>query len=99
MIDQPKALSELVITKIVRILSVRRGRTHWECQNREHWALVVRESGKALFYTQAKTLASTPNTVLIIPKGTSYSFECQRQRLAGNTGVYKKLFAVTVNIG
>ena len=79
MIDHPKSLSELVITKIVRILSVHRGRTHWECQNREHWALVVRESGKALFCTQTQTIASTPDTVLIIPKGASYSFDVTEQ--------------------
>lgn len=75
MIDHPKALSELVITKIVRTLSVHHGRTHWECKNRDCWAIVVRESGKALFYTQTQTFLSSPDTVLIIPQGVAYSFD------------------------
>lgn len=75
MIDHPKALSNLVITRIVRVLSVHHGRPHWECREREHWAIVVRESGKALFYTQTQTFLSSPDTVLIIPQGVAYSFD------------------------
>ena len=79
MIDHPKALSNLVITRIVRILSVHHGRTHWECKNREHWAIVVRESGKAIFSTQTQAISSDPDTVLIIPQGSSYSFDVTEQ--------------------
>ncbi|MBE6601485.1 MAG: helix-turn-helix transcriptional regulator [Ruminococcaceae bacterium] len=75
MIDHPKALSALVITRVVRILSVNRGRTHWDCRNREHWAIVVRESGKAVFKSETQQIESNPETVLILPEGISYSFD------------------------
>ena len=75
MIDQPKELSQLVITRVVRILSVNRGRTHWECNSRECWAIVVRESGKARFTSEHQSVESNKDTVLILPKGLSYSFD------------------------
>ena len=75
MVDHPRTLSNLVITRVFRILSVHRGRTHWSCDNRNCWAIVVRESGKALFTCGAETVISDPETVLILPKGSSYCFD------------------------
>ena len=75
MIEQPNRLSQLVITRVIRILTVRAGRTHWECQNKEMWAIVVRKSGKAVFVCNGKKHVSDPQTVLILPKGSSYRFD------------------------
>ncbi|MBQ9806424.1 MAG: helix-turn-helix transcriptional regulator [Clostridia bacterium] len=79
MIDHPRALSDLVITRVIRILCVKNGRTHWECENRDCWGIVVRVSGKAIFSVDGKKTVSDPNTVLIIPKGVSYSFDVTEQ--------------------
>ena len=75
MIEQSNRLSELVITRVRRILTVREGRTHWECQNKECWAIVVRISGKAIFVCNGKRLISDAENVLILPKGSSYYFD------------------------
>ncbi len=79
MIDHPKELSDLVITRVVRILSVQNGRVHWNCDQRDCWGIVVRVSGKAIFSINGQKIVSDPNTVLIIPKGTSYSFDVTEQ--------------------
>lgn len=77
--EQTTILSDLVITRVVRILSVLHGRTHWECNDRECWAIVVRPSGKAVFATKDRSVVSDSNTVLVIPRGCSYSFDVTEQ--------------------
>lgn len=75
MIEQSNRLSELVITRVRRVLTVRAGRTHWDCQDREMWAIVVRVSGKAVFVCNGRQYVSDPENVLILPRGSSYYFD------------------------
>ena len=75
MIESPKELSSLVITRVLRVLTVRAGRTHWECENKPIWAIVIRHSGRSLFQANGEAFLSDPEHVLILPKGATYCFD------------------------
>lgn len=74
MIEKIEQLSDLVITRVKRVLTVHHGRTHWECSDRPLWAIVFRHSGSAIFTCGEDSFVSDAEHALILPRGTDYSF-------------------------
>ena len=68
-------IGSLVITRVLRVLTVRSGGVHWECENRPSWGMVVRCEGRSVFRCNGKEYISDPQNVILLPKGCSYSFD------------------------
>ena len=75
MICTESDIGSLVITRVLRVLTVRSGREHWEYENRPSWGLVIRCEGRAVFHCNGKEYVSDPHNVILLPKGCSYSFD------------------------
>lgn len=70
--------------------------------NRERWSIVIKFEGETHYFSEGKTIVSSGNEVIILPKGSSYEWKCIK---AGHFATvefemdyeYNKIFAVKTN--
>ncbi len=75
MIQTESDIGSLVITRVLRVLTVRSGRARWECESRPSWGLVVRCEGRGIFRCNGREYVSDPHNVILLPKGCGYTFD------------------------
>ena len=73
------ALSNLVITNVNLASTIHTPKnTKAKRVNRQRWAIIVKYEGETVYHNQGKSYVSNAEHVMILPKGSSYTWQCRR---------------------
>lgn len=73
-------LSKLIITKVFSAMTIfTEGNTRAKRASRPCWAIILKYEGETVYTTNGKRVVSNANNPVILPKGSSYEWQCVKR--------------------